>query len=275
MKNYRHYIYCVLFAVIAISCEDSYESDAGSPGLPLTAATNIKSPGRGQYSMNALTGQEVEITATLPAGTKSLTITKTVNLENDATYGTGGVLTVTPSGSEYQFVYVPVEADLDQLIGFTFRAESGDGSIQSSDLTLNVTLSPRDNLPKRKWLFKSKIYVDAGNAEDIRECEKDNYIYFNEDGTVTNDYGANTGTGDCGFDGFNVYDSWELSEDEKTFTMVYHNLFNPAQITTDVYRVNVLTTDRLELEIDIDLSWLGPPYTTEETFIYKYSAERK
>lgn len=273
MRNYRHYIYCILFAIIAVSCEDSYHPDASDPGLPLSADTYIKTPGRGQYSLRALTGEQVTVKATLPEGVTSLNITKTVNLEKDATYGTGGVLSATTSGSEYTFTYVPTEADLDQLVGFTFRAQKTDGSEIASDLTLVVTLSPRDNLPKRKWAFKSKIWVTQNNAEDIKECEKDNYIYFNADGTVTNDYGANTGAGDCAFDGFNVYDSWELSEDGKTFTMVYHSLFNPAQITTDVYKVNVLTTDRLELEIVYDLSWLG--LSTEETFVYKYSAERK
>lgn len=272
MKNYRHYIYSILFVIIAVSCEDSYTPDASDPALPLSADTYIKAPGRGQYKLAALTGQEVNVKANVE-GINSLTITKTINLETDASYGSGGVLQTNTSGNEYLFTYVPTEADLDQLVGFTFRGHKSDGTEIVSDLTLVITLSPRDNLPKRKWAFKSKIYVDNDNAEDIKECEKDNYIYFNEDGTVTNDYGTDTGAGDCGFDGFNVYDSWELSEDEKTFTMVYHNLFNPAQITTDVYRVNVLTTDRLELEIDIDLSWLG--LSTEETFIYKYSAERK
>lgn len=274
MKNYRQYIYCLLFVVIAISCDDSYESDAADPALPLTAATDIKAPGRGQYSMHAFTGEDVNIKATLPDGATSLTITKKVNLENDDTYGTGGVLSATPSGGEYQFTYVPVEADIDQLVGFTFTAKGSDGSEISSDLKLVVTLSPRDNIPKRKWLFKSKIWVDQGDLQDIRECEKDNYWYFNADGSVDVDYGANTGAGDCAFDGFNDYDSWELSEDETTFTLVYHNIFSGA-ITTEVYTVKTLTVDKMELQIDFDLSWLDPTLTANETFIYEYDAERK
>lgn len=274
MKNYRQYIFSILFAATIISCEDSYQSNSGDPSLPLTAATNIKAPGHGQYKMNALTGKEVAITATLPSGVNSVTITKTKNLSPDATFGSNGVMSGTASNGEYKFYYTPGEGDLDQLIGFTFTGQGSDGSTLSSDLTLVVTLSPRDNIPKRKWAFKSKIWVDLGNVEDIKPCEKDNYMYFNADGTVTVDYGPVTGVADCGFDGFNVYDSWELSEDEKTFTMVYHSLFNPEAITTEVYNVNVLTVDKLELAIVFDLSWIDPAWT-EETFIYKYDAERK
>jgi hypothetical protein len=275
MKNYRHYIYSFLFVVVVIACDDNYESDAADPAIPLTADANIKAPGHGQYSMHAFTGKDVNVKAMLPEGINSLTITKKVNLENDNTFGTNGVLSANAPGPEYQFTYTPVEADIDQLVGFTFTGKNSDGSEISSDLTLIVTLSPRDNLPKRKWLFKSKIWVSQNEAEDIRECEKDNYWYFNADGTITVDYGTDTAAGDCAFDGFNVYDSWELSEDEKTFTIVYHNLFSGA-VTTDVYTVNKLTVDNLDLQIDIDLSWIDPNlYTTHERFIYKYVAQRK
>jgi len=274
MKHYKIFIYGLLFTASIIACDDSYESNAGDPALMLTVPGKmIKSAGYGQYRMNVLTGEETKVTATLPeGGLKSLVITKTVNLAVDTDYGANGVFTASPSGTEYTFSYVPGETDLDQLVGFTFHAEANDGTVLTSDLTLVVTLSPRDNLPKRKWLFVSKLWVDQDNLQDIRACETDNYWYFNEGGTVTIDYGANTAAGDCAFDGFNVYDSWELSEDEKTFTIVYHALFNPSQITTDVYKVKTLSVEKLELEIDIDLSWLDPTLSTEETFIYEYKA---
>lgn len=274
MKNYRQYIYCLLFLIVAISCDDNYESDASNPGLPLTSDVDIKAPGRGQYSLHALSGEDVTVKATLPAGVTSLTITKKVNLENDIAFGSNGVLTPTVSGSEYQFIYTPVESDIDQLVGFTFTGKGSDGSEVSSDLTLIVTLSPRDNIPKRKWAFKSKIWVTQGDAENIKSCETDDVWYFNADGSVTVDYGTDTAAGDCAFDGFNAYDSWELSEDETTFTLVYHNIFSGA-VTTDVYTVSKLTVDALELQIDIDLSWLDPTLSDHERFVYKYAAERK
>lgn len=274
MKAQRIFLYSLLFIVSIGACDDSYESNAGEPGLTLSVyGESIKAPGYGQYRMNALTGAEVSLKASAPSALTSLTITKTVNLEVDPDYGTNGVLTATPSGSEYEFAYTPHESDLDQLIGFTFRAQTADGESLTSDLTLVVTLSPRDNLPKRKWLFVSKIWVDLDNTQDIKSCEKDDYWYFNSDGSVTIDYGTDTGSGDCAYDGFNVYDSWELSEDETIFTLVYHSLFNPSSITTEVFKVKTLTVDKLELEIDYDLSWLG--YGTEETFIYEYKAEAK
>lgn len=271
MRPYHRYIFSILFAAIIISCEDSYKSDADDPSLPLSSSTYIKAPGKGQYRMKLLTGQEAAIKISVPADVTSLTITKSKNLATDESFEP--VNASVSGGSEYNFVYIPAEGDVDELIGFNFTGKSSDGSTIQSDLTLVVTLSPRDNLSARKWLFTSKIWVDQDNLQDIKACEKDDHWYFNKDGSVTITYGDLTGSGGCDFDGFNVYDSWVLSEDEKTFTMVYHSLFNPSQITTDVYRVKTLTTEKLELEIDIDLSWLG--LSTEETFIYTYVAERK
>jgi hypothetical protein len=262
-------------AALLISCEDDYESDADDQPIPLThSEQQIKAPGRGQYKLKALSGEPLEVTADMASVTpvKSFTITKTVNLAVDQTYGDNGVMTVDAStlSDVYLFQYEPTEADVDQLVGFTLAVEKTDGTKLSSDLQLAVTLSPRDNLPRKKWLWKSKIWVDADNAQDIKECEKDNYYLFNADGTMSLNFGANTGTPGCDFDGFNVYDSWTLSEDEKIFTMVYHSIFSPDNPQIENYRVKTLTTEKLELEIDYDLSVFG--LGTEETFLFEFTA---
>ena len=267
----------VLFSAVTLlaGCEDDYESDADDHAILLThSEEQIKSPGRGQYKLKVLSGEPLEVAAHLGAlqPLKSFTITKTVNLDVDERYGTNGVLTVDPGAvnGDYIFQYSPPENDVDQLVGFTFSAEGANGQKIASDLQLVVTLSPRDNLPRKKWLWKSKIWVDGGNVQDIKDCEKDNYYLFNADGSMSLNFGANTGTPGCDFDGFNEYDTWSLSDDEKTFTMVYHSIFSPDNPQTEIYRVKTLTTEKLELEIDYDLSVFG--LSTEETFLFEFTA---
>src|SRR3989337_1114198 len=259
-------------AALLMSCEEDYETNADDPSILLTYPDQqIKAPGYGQYRLKALSGEQVDVTAHLAsiAPVKSFTVTKTVNLVVDPSFGNNGVLTVNAGAvsDEYIFQYAPLESDIDQLVGFTFAVEGNNGAQMTSDLQLVVTLSPRDNLPRRKWLWKSKIHVDGGNVQDIKECEKDNYYLFNSDGTMSLNYGANTATPGCDFDGFNVYDPWSLSADGKEFIMIYHSIFSPDSPQTETYRVKTLTTEKLEVEIDYDLSWLG--LSTEETFLYE------
>jgi hypothetical protein len=262
-------------AVLLSACEDDYESDADDAAVPLSiSGASIKAPGRGQYRLQTLSGDEVQIAADLTslAPLKSLTITKTVNLVVDSDFGDNGVLTIDAGSidSEYLFKYIPPTGDIDQLVGFTFNAESSNGTVITSDLQLVVTLSPRDNLPRRKWLWTNKIWVDGDNTPDFKDCENDNYYLFNADGTMSLNFGAKTGTAGCDFDGFNEYDTWSLSEDEKEFIMVSHSIFSPDTPVIETFRVKTLTTDKLELEIDYDLTafGLGP----EETYMFVFTA---
>ena len=279
MKIYHVWLRYVLVvfagAVFLMSCEDDYETNADDPSILLTYSDQqIKAPGYGQYRLKALSGEKVDVAANLSsiAPVKSFTITKTVNLTIDPSYGNNGVLSVDAGtvGTDYIFQYSPLESDIDQLVGFTFAAEGNNGVRMTSDLQMVVTLSPRDNLPRRKWLWKSKIHVDGGNVQDIKECEKDNYFLFNSNATMSLNYGANTATPGCDFDGFNVYDTWSLSEDGKEFIMIYNSIFSPDNPQTEKYRVKTLTTEKLEVEIDYDLSWLG--LSTEETFLFEFTA---
>lgn len=274
----RCFLMIFMAASFLTSCEDDYKSDASDEEILLTyPGQQIKAPGRGQYKLRALSGETIQVAANLSGITplQSLSITKTVNLSVDESFGTNGTLTVDGGAvnDEYIFEYTPDVDDIDQLVGFSFSAEGSNGSRVASDLQLVVTLSPRDNLPRKKWIWKSKLWVDKDNLQDIKECEKDNYYLFNEDGTMSINFGDNTGTPGCDFDGFNVYDTWSLSEDESTFTMVYHSIFSPDAPQTEVYRVKTLTTETLELEIDYDLTIFGEG--PEETFLFEFTAAPK
>lgn len=269
----------LLMAIAIVSCEDGFDNDtdADDPAIPLMVAdTSVKAPGRGQYKLKVLSGEEINVRADLSdiSPVSSLVIKKTLNRVVDPSFGTNGTLTVAQNdiGSSYEFNYVTDLADIDQLVGFTFEATASDGKVTVSDLTLIVTLSPRDNIPQKRWAWTDKIWVDGNNAPDLKDCEKDNFTYYNADGSMSIDYGADTGAGDCAFDGFNIYHSWELSEDGKFFTTTRSGLFDPTVIT-ETYRVVSLTTEKMVLEIDLDLSIFG--LGTEETYRYEYTAMPK
>lgn len=275
IRQWKLYILVIVSSILILnSCEEDYTSDAQDKGLPLSVGnTNIKAPGKGQYRLEKrLVEGTAVITADLSSfvSVSSFTITKRLNGTVDNTFGTNGVMSVTPA-STYNFNYALSDQDVDQLVTFTFLATHADG-VAASDLTLKVSLTPRENIPRKKWLWTSRLWVDNGNSQDLKECEKDNYFLFNADSTITVNYGANTAAGDCVFDGFTIYDKWHLTADEKYFIIEKHGLFDPT-VVMDTFRMKTLTTETLEMEIDIDLTIFG--LTADETFLYQYTAQPK
>lgn len=249
--------------------EDFYYNDGFT--VALSADRSI---GKGQYSRKLESGEQVNVTVDVQSESPltGLKITKTVNLAVDPTFGNNGSLEVDASGSSlsYDFSYTADTADIDELVGFTFEATNASGETEVSDLTLVVTLSPRDNLPMRRWELTSILHVNNENAEVIKECETDNALLLNADSTLVMDYGDDTGAGDCVFDGFKVYTKWYLSEDEKTFVQEYVDLFGPPDvIKQEVFEVETLTTEKLGLLLTVDLTELGLGI---ETYLYTYTA---
>lgn len=246
---------------------DYYDKDDFT--VKLSAEKGI---GHGQYMRKVESGDEVNVAVNIQSASDltELKITKTINLEIDPTFGNNGVISVDASGNtfEYAFDYTSDTEDIDQLVGFTFEATNAAGKTEVSDLTLAVTLSPRDNLPRRRWALTSILHVNNDNEEVIKECEKDNSMLLNADSTLVMDYGANTAAGECALDGFKVYDKWYLTEDEDRFVIIYHGLFDPT-VTVEDYKVKTLTTEELGIELTVDLTELGLGL---ETFLYTYMA---
>lgn len=215
---------------------------------------------------------EATLDITAPNGAKDVVIYKTVNLQKDATYNGSGTLTGVPTeigDNKYQYVfsYELSPEEVDKLVGFNFRFTDSKGLAAEKDLTVNTTTSGQQIIYSRKWKLVSKLWTSISPAtEMIEACETDNVYQWNRDSTISIAYG---GSG-CTFDGFNIYDKWTLSEDEKSFTQVYHSLFDPSNITTEVYKVKSISKDRLVMEILVDLSIFGPPYTDKEVFVYTY-----
>lgn len=229
-----------------------------------------------KLSIDNVTGKsgkllELTVEMSIPGGFKELLISKGINLQPDNVFG---IKSVTPvSGGEnkysYTFTYTLSPDEVDKLVGFNFKLTDNQGRAVEKDLTVNTTAGPAQIIFTHKWLLKSKFHESGSPAvETITDCEKDDVYLWKRDSTITLNYGASA----CTFDGFNVYDKWTLSADEKVFTQVYHSLFNPAAITTEKYNVRSVTKDRLVMDIVLDLSWLGAPYTDHETFVYTFDA---
>jgi hypothetical protein len=232
-----------------------------------------------RLSTNSVTGKserkiQLTVDMTTPDGFKELLISKGINLKTDSSYGTNGVLLVTPVSSgtntyQYTFTYTLSPDEVDKLVGFNFKLIDSKGRSAEKDLTVNTTASGAQIIFSRKWALISKLWQSANPpSETIEDCDKDNVYKWNRDSTITINYGASA----CGFDGFNVYDKWTLSEDEKTFTQTYHSLFDPSAITVESYKVTTLSNDKLVMTITLDLSAFGPPYTNHELFVYTYNS---
>jgi hypothetical protein len=280
MKKFKIFrIGLMLCLPLVLSCE---ADDAQGPedyfdqGDFIIELDAQKSPGKGQYRTVLQSDETLTVSVHVKTDQdlESLKIKKTVNLEVDESFGNGGTLEVQASGSsfDYQFAYEPTVADVDELVGFTFTAVTDAGKTQTSDLTTVVTLSPLDNLVTKKWVWTSIKHVNEDNEEVINDCEKDNAFLFNADGTMSIDYGAITGTGNCGFDGLTPYANWHITEDGEFFVMEKYNVFTPDIIQEERYEIVTLSVDQLQLSLEIDLTVLGLGI---ETFLYTFKPEPK
>lgn len=275
--KYLKYVLLILVAFTFSQCEESESTvRQDNPAIEMAAPS---SPGHGQYRLRVESGNEVSvpITVTSTNNLKSFQVTKTLNLAVDTSFATNGVMDLLTGASgqtyEYTFLYKPSVNDVDQLVGFTFKAEDQGGSVTEGDLTLVVTLSPRDNLPRRRWHLKSVLHVNnetTPNKEELKECEKDNSMVLFADGKITVDYGTDTGAGGCLFDGFNVYTGWELTEDNLQFIRTSYGIFSPTVTVVDTFAVKTLTVERFDIEQSVDLSAFG--MRTDEKFLYIYEA---
>ncbi|WP_461534099.1 hypothetical protein [Sinomicrobium sp.] len=279
MKTIVYYlVFSVAFALLS-GCDEDEQTpeDYYDQGDFLIGLSAEKIPGQGQYMSRLESGDtlDLKISVKSPEDLEKLEISKTVNLQKDSSFGQDGTLQLQASGTEfdYAFVYIPTVDDVDKLVGFSFKAITLGGREKTSDLTASITLSPRDNLPRRRWEWTSILHVnneDDPNSEVIEECEKDNAYLFNADGTMSLEYGTETGAGACALDGLNAFSKWYITEDEQHFVMEKYNVFTPDIIVADVFEIKSLTVDRIELQLTADLSELG--LRDEEVFLYIFEA---
>ncbi len=281
MKNIRIFQLCgfILFiSTLVIGCDtdDSQTPDDFYDQGDFTIVLDAqKTPGQGQYRTVVESSDTINVNVHVeaPENLVGLTITKTVNLEVDESFGDQGAMQVDASGTsfDYNFIYEPSIEDVDELVGFTFEAQTTSGNSHTSDLTASITLSPKDNLVTKRWNWSSIKHVNSpnmANEEVINDCEKDNYYLFNADGTMSLNYGQDTGAGACNLDGLNVYDRWYISDNEEYFLMEKHNVFTPNVTVRDTFKIETLSIDQLQLEQTVDLTALG---LGMEVFLYTFT----
>ena len=241
----------------------SCKKDSPDPNLPVLKLHPVNVKGKSGFVVY----DTLDIAA--PYGAKTLVISKTINLVPDDNFG---VKTATPESTgentyRYIFSYTYQPEEVDKLVGINFHFEDAKGNVAEKDLTVNTEASGAQNIYSHRWKLVSKLWTTIDPiTESIQDCEKDNYFHFNRDSTITLDYGTQA----CLFDGFNIFDKWTLSADEKTFTQTYHSIFDTTKVTTEVYNVQSLTKDKWVMDIALDLSDFG--LSDHEVFVYTYEA---
>ncbi|CAN5560625.1 hypothetical protein BH10BAC2_BH10BAC2_33110 [soil metagenome] len=249
----------IFSSVIFFACKkDKVETD-----LPALRLAPDKVSGKSGFPVSTV------LSGTVQNAVKNFYISKTVNLKADSSWGTNGVLTVTDFSGQtninYTFNYTLKDEEVDKLVGFNYRIEDEKGKAAEKDLTVNTIASGAQIIASHPWKFTSKIWkTDNPPSENLQECGKDDVFTYKRDSTILLNYGA---TG-CLFDGLNIFSSWSLTEDEKTFTQTYYSVFDPSKITTEVYNVVLLTKDKWIIEIVLDLSVFG--LSDHEVFEYTY-----
>jgi hypothetical protein len=264
----RPYLITSILVLFCLYWLAGCKKDSKDLSLPVINLSSTNITGKSEHQI------QVTVSMTLPDGFKQLLITKGVNLKIDSAYGTNGVLTANASSTgtntyQYIFTYTLSPDEVDKLVGFLFVVTDNKGRSMEKDLTVNTTVSGAQTIFSHKWALVSKLWKSAvPPSETITDCEKDDTYQFNRDSTMSINYGTLA----CTFDGFNIYDKWTLSPDEKIFTQTYHSVFNPAAITIDTFNVISIASDKLVMSTVVDLSAFGPPYTDHEQFIYTYNA---
>jgi hypothetical protein len=261
MKKACHLFTLLTFAAAFIfsACEKEDQIDPNQPTITLSSD-----------KFTGKSGQELVITVNVsaPNGLTALLINKGVNLKTDSSFGTNGQMKIAASGSSFQYVfkYILSPEEVDKLVGFNFRVEDSKGLASEKDFTLNTTVSGAQLLYTYRWTLKSKVWQKTVPEENINECEKDDSYLFNRDSTMSINYGTSA----CTFDGFNAYEKWTLTPDEKTLTITYHSVFDVSKITNDKYTVISLTKDKLVMSIAYDLRVFG--LSDNEVFTFTYEA---
>lgn len=262
MKRIAVLISCILTGIIIFNF--SCKKDSPDPNLPVLKLHPVNVTGKSGHNVF----DTLDIIA--PYGSGKLLLSKTINLVPDSAFGTQSVTPVSTGTNTYQYIldYTYQPDEVNKLVGINFHFEDSKGNVAEKDLTVNTSASASQIIYSHKWKLVSKLWTTANpQQESENDCEKDNIYMYNADSSISINFGANA----CTFDGFNVYDKWYVSDDEKTFTDIYHSVFNVAQITKEVYNIESLTNDKWVMDIALDLSAFG--LSNHEVFVYTYQSQ--
>ncbi|MFA6334741.1 MAG: hypothetical protein WCX48_04185 [Bacteroidales bacterium] len=258
MKKNIKLIVLLFAAILFFGCK----SDDSLPSVILSLKPD---------NVTGKSGQNISSTLniTSPNGVDKIVIYKTVNLVKDKQFGDVNITPTLVNGNDYiyNFNYKLSPDEVEKLVGFNFHVVDKKGEFAEKDLTVNTAMSGWQTIFTRKWKLTSRMWTSVNPAvEDKKDCENDDVYTWKQDGT----YNISFGTSACTYDGFNVYDTWKLSDDEKTFTMTYHGIFDPSKITSDVYTVKLINSEKFIIWTTMDLSIFG--LSDKEVFESTYEA---
>lgn len=251
----------IAIIVFIVACK----KDSADPNAPALKLHPVNVTGKsGQKLLDTL-----DIVA--PYGFGKLLISKTVNLVANDTFGLQTVTPISTGENTYRYIfeYTYQPAEVNKLVGINFHFEDSKGNVAEKDLTINTNPSAAQIIASHQWKLISKLWITATPQEESEnDCERDNiWSYVLADSSMSINYGA---TG-CTFDGFNIFDKWYVSDDEKTFTDIYHSVFNPEQITVENYNIQSLSNDKWVMDIAYDLTVFG--LGDHEVFVFTYQAQ--
>lgn len=184
-----------------VSCKDD------DPPAPVAPQINID---RTTYTGDIDDQVTVNVNAELDGAFQVLRIRKFIGTDQDQSFGTNGVMEVT-SGLPYTFTYTLGVDGLTEPVRINFEVEDANGLTDDADLIIVTEASNEQLLTSFDWRWASQQFE---GEETLRECEADNVWSFEDNGDVSLDYGALTGSGggSCDFDGDLIHTGWRMTE---------------------------------------------------------------
>lgn len=162
-------------------------------------------------------GDEVSVVidGTLDGDFVNIVITKFIGTTEDAS----GNETVT-SGLPYTFTHTIGTEGILEPVRFNFVVNDDNELSASVDLIITTEASRTQLLSAFDWRYTDLWFGDPLEPGFIAECEEDNVFTFNEDGTMSLDFGSSgDGAGSCAGDGLLDWVEWEFDAAEEVLSL--------------------------------------------------------
>jgi hypothetical protein len=212
-------LFVIAALIFVASCSED-EEPAVAPSVSVSPDAYTGAPGE---TVNAT------VTGDLDGAFVSMTITKYNGTSIDTDWETNGSMEVT-SGLPYNFSYILGPEGLDGTAGrFGFVVTDDNQLTGQTNLIITTEATRTQLLTFFDWQYHSLLWQDTPDtwAEGIADCEKDNILTFNADGTMDYDYGALVGPDNCGEggcegscsgDGVLNWVGWSFNDDESVLS---------------------------------------------------------
>ena len=197
----------LVFSTLAVNSFSLVSCKDDDPPAPVAPVISIDPT---SYTGDIDDQVTVNVTGDLDGDFKVLRISKFIGTDPDPSFGTNGVMEVT-SGVPYTFNYTLGVDGLTEPIRINFEVEDVNGLTDDADLVIVTEASNEQLLTSFDWVWASQEFE---GEQTLRECEADNVWSFEDNGDVSLDYGALTGSGggSCDFDGSLIHTGWRMNE---------------------------------------------------------------